>query len=110
MLNEHMISDTQVLSRFSERFRQDALFNQLVRRDARAALVAVGIRVPVGVQIEFAPDAARAISIAVDGAPDRLDDALELDDDQLQAVVGGTGRPASRDEVHAFLSLFKHAA
>ncbi|CAM3799857.1 hypothetical protein [Castellaniella denitrificans] len=109
-MSERMISGAQALSRFSERFRQDALFNQLVRRDARAALAAVGIRVPVGIQIEFAPDAARAISIAVDGAPGRLDDALDLDDDQLQAVVGGTGRSASHDEVRAFLSLFKQAA
>lgn len=101
------------LRRFTERFRSDADFRSLVRRDARAALTLAGIAVPPGIRVHFASCAANALNMTLSGGDTQNagcnDEAYALDDSELDAVMGGTAidaRPAAIDE---FLRVFKNA-
>lgn len=104
---------TAALRRFTQRFRSEADFRNLVRRDARAALALAGIPVPPGIRVDFASSAASALNMTLSrrAAHDAgcTEDAYALDDSELDAVMGGTvtdGRPPALDE---FLRVFKNA-
>src|SRR5690606_21621551 len=90
MLQEDTQADASVLYRFAERFRQDPGFHQRVQSDARAALSEIGVHVPDGVRVRFAPDAASALNMALGSTPPAApaDDGV-LDDALLLEVTGG---------------------
>ncbi|MFA7436648.1 hypothetical protein [Castellaniella sp.] len=109
MLQDIPGSGTGALRCFITCFRDDADFRTLARNDIRAALAQAGISVPHGVRVEFASNAARALSMALDHPADASGQDRELEDNELQAVAGGTDRQASMEEVRSFLSIFKHS-
>jgi hypothetical protein len=93
----------EMLSRFVDRFQQDGAFRSLAQRDAHAALQSVGIKVPNGINIQFADSAAAAVDRLLDQPPPAA--SATLDDTLLMHVTGGTGRTA-HDDLQAFLDLF----
>lgn len=108
MRQNNVPADHGALRQFAERFRDDTAFHELVRNNTSAALAAVGIRVPSGVQVSYAPDAASAISMALDRAAPHAAPGGILDDSLLLEVVGGTGQRASPEEIRQFVDLLKH--
>lgn len=108
MRQNNVSAEYGALRQFAERFRDDTAFHELVRNNTSAALAAVGIRVPTGVQVSFAPDAASAINMALDRPGANADLGGVLDDSQLLAVVGGTDARASPEEIKQFVNLLKH--
>jgi hypothetical protein len=108
MRHNTMAANSGALSQFAERFQDDDAFYELVLNDTCAALAAVGIRVPTGVQVCFAPDTTSALDMTLGrkltSMP--LDDIL--DDSQLQHVVGGASQQASPEEIKQFLNLLKN--
>lgn len=117
MLQENALEKTDALppqkplSQFVDRFHHDADFRALVESDAHTALRNVGIKVPNGVQIQFAASAANAIGMMLDRPADTTPSTIHavLDDDLLQQVSGGvTATPGIDDELKEFLDLFQH--
>ncbi len=99
------------LSLFAARYRHDPGFHKLVRDDIRAALAEMGIAVPRGVSVAFAPNAAHALSMTLDRRPAAVSaspvSANVLDDAELLDVVGGAGVSNDVQEVRNFLTLLK---
>lgn len=107
MLQQNTSDNTDAMDQFTTRFRNDVEFHTLVRQDTHAALAAVGIRVPSGVQVSFASDAASALNLALDQAHPTIPEGSVLDDSQLQAVAGGAGALADTYTMNEFFKLFR---
>lgn len=107
MHQETISPDIQAIHRFVDRYRDDHGFHDLAHRDARAALAAVGIRVPGGVRVSLASDAASALDMMLDQGAVGGASSTELDDSQLLDVVGGVKFNGYSEEIRGFLDLFK---
>lgn len=81
-------------------------FQSLVRSEPRAALAAVGIPVPRGVQVDYAADPAAALSLALDRPTHEPGDG-SLDDAELLEVVGGRALAPAMAEIDAFLERLR---
>ncbi|MEB2399102.1 hypothetical protein [Parapusillimonas granuli] len=109
MLQDATPSDN-ALCQLAQRFHQDSDFHALVKRDTHAALNALGIQVPKGVNVRFAADAASALGMMLDHPPEAAPPlrGAVLDDAQLLGIAGGVSKgygPSS--ELQQFLSLFR---
>ncbi|MGB3288946.1 MAG: hypothetical protein WBA83_06690 [Burkholderiaceae bacterium] len=110
MLQKDTQADANVLHRFAERFRQDPAFHRRVESDAQAALSEIGVQVPKGVRVRFAPDAASALDMTMGPIPAVQPSPVDgevLDDALLLEVNGGTAGTAFSHEIRQFLKLFK---
>jgi len=108
MLGDSPERGTSAMRLFIERFRDDASFQELVRNDIHAALAQVGISVPRGIKVDFAYNAATALSMTLDHSADSREMATVLDDSQLEAVAGGLGSYANLEEIASFLHVFQY--
>lgn len=108
MLRDSRDIETSAMRLFIERFREDAGFHDLVRNDIHAALAQVGISVPRGVKVDFAYNAATALSMTLDHSTNFGEEAVQLEDSQLEAVAGGVNGLVSFEEIASFLRVFKH--
>lgn len=97
--------DSEAVRRFFDRCQKDRDFYRLAFQDTPAALAAVGFRVPGGVSIRMAPDAASALDIALAGASNARVANGELDDAQLELVTGGVVDGDGKAAVQRVLDL-----
>lgn len=107
MAREGRLTDSRDLGESAECMRDDADFRVLVRTNTHAALAMVGIRVPGGVRVTYAPDISCALSIAIDQAPQTEVGGATLDECTLHHVVGGIARVGCAGEIKRFLETLQ---